>query len=145
MTLPRIQIPQRQDIYDVFRDRFSGEHISVETPWLFIGGAALCALVAALLYQWIITWRNRTVRAPWRLFITTVRRLPLTWRQRARLMQLAFAAQWRAPTAILVSHALYSDAAQQWLTRRTNKPSFAHDHRSLCEVSQALFGQTLSG
>lgn len=144
MKLPRIQIPQRQDIYDMFRDRFSGEHVAVDTPWILIGGAALLALSAALLYQWIITWRNRTIRSPWRLFFTTVHRLPLTWQQRTRLVQLAFTSQWRTPTAILVSHAIYSQAATQWLTCRTHKSSFSHEHRKLNEMSQVLFGQVLA-
>ena len=135
---------QRPDIFHSFRSRFSGQEVMPETPWLLLGGAVAAALIGAMVYQWIVQRRARAVHAPWRLFVKILRNLPLSWRQRRRLFQLALVGQRSAPTAILLTPTVFAQAAGVYLTARAHKAAFADYHRELSELSQQLFGESLA-
>ena len=135
---------QRREVFSVFRERFSGDGGSVETPWMLVVLLVGAVVLAAVIHQWHQQRRTRTIHSPWRLFLQLLWRLPLDWRSRWRLLRLGLHAGRDAPSKILISPSAFAQSAQQWLAARAHKSQFARHHRQLTTLSEQLFGVQLA-
>lgn len=107
--------------------------------WLLVLASAAALLILALRYA-RFDRRDRALGNPWRIFLVALWRLPLSWRQRWRLVQLARTSCPDAPLAILLTPSALQHAARSWARGR---PRINDDYlaRHIQPISRKLFGE----